>query len=131
LFYLLQYITNLRIFTGRCNGILYWVRIISVSLLSLKRFQYPSRLAGVISCSGYVLSALKSVNEANKDTPLIAYHGTADEMVPLIYAKTTYYHLKRNHNIKVTFVQEEDQQHELTRKVVNELMANFVNLLEL
>lgn len=38
-------------------------------------FQYDKPLGGIISCSGYVLNALTTVSDANRNTPFLSFHG--------------------------------------------------------
>jgi len=79
---------------------------------------YPSALAGVISCSGYVLlqgqyPALMS--SAGSKVQILAYHGTQDPTVPMEFAKMGYDALKK-HGANIDFNKEKHLEHSLSGK---------------
>lgn len=60
------------------------------AMASFCGLQYEKPLAGIVSCSGYVLQTLFNkklvptpIHEANKETPFLAFHGRNDPMVSI------------------------------------------------
>ena len=54
---------------------------------------YPKPLAGILSCSGYVVlpeNYPDCVPETNQKVPVLAIHGNSDEVIPMRFAKRRY-----------------------------------------
>ncbi|MFA6409691.1 MAG: alpha/beta hydrolase [Gammaproteobacteria bacterium] len=59
--------------------------------------RYPKPLAGMLVLSGFLLFASKlptEKNSANDKTPILMLHGSEDNMVPIVWAKSSYKNLK-------------------------------------
>lgn len=85
--------------------------------------RYRERLAGIISCSGYLLQTgtyPDEIGDANKTTPILAYHGTHDPMVPLAWARMGY-DLLEQCKLPVTLVEEEGLPHSLSQQELAEV----------
>jgi len=79
---------------------------------------YASTLAGVISCSGYVLlqgQYPSAMSSAGSKVQVFAYHGTQDQTVPMSFAKTGYDALKK-HGANIDFNVEKYLEHSLSGK---------------
>jgi len=79
---------------------------------------YASTLAGVISCSGYVLvqgQYPELMSAGGSKLQILAYHGTQDPTVPIAFAKSGYDALKK-HGANIDFNQEKHLEHSLSAK---------------
>jgi len=85
-------------------------------LASLCGLQYKKTLGGIVSFSGYVSNKLmkEGINENNRRTPFLVYHGSRDSMVPLDSARWTYNQLKTLYDVQYEFVEAPNQDHEIT-----------------
>jgi predicted esterase len=77
-----------------------------VSMFSV--YQYPQKLAGCISLSGYLALADKfaeRIKPVNKDTPLLMFHGDADQVINVNFGRRSHEALeKMGINAKLTVI---------------------------
>jgi predicted esterase len=71
------------IFTGYGTHVMKWRKPHDGSSCRLRR---PQRLAGIVSCSGYVLNTvfdpqLSGIQRSNMGIPILVYHGESDGVV--------------------------------------------------
>lgn len=95
------------------------------SLLSNKK------LGGIVSCSGYVLEtflAKRKIAAQNVETPLLVFHGEADQTVPWSFAKQTYEQTKRLGK-QMQFFVDPNQSHEITEAQMKQLVDWFNRIL--
>lgn len=83
---------------------------------------YPKKLGGIVSCSGYLLQHTAypdHLSAAGKLTPVWAYHGTSDNVVPYPYASKGY-ELLQSSGANLSFQSEKGLGHSLSN---DEFMA--------
>jgi predicted esterase len=97
---------------------------------------YPQRLAGLIATSGYLLlhqqyaKDAKHIAEAQKSTPLLAYHGARDAMVPVSFCKLGY-ELLKSRGCDVEYHEEAALEHSLSHDEIKVLKAFWTKQLKL
>jgi predicted esterase len=85
--------------------------------------QYKKKLAGIMSCSGYLLMSHaypQQVSEANKNTPVFAYHGKDDPMVSVRFARLSYDKLKQS-GVRVEYTEEPHLEHSLSEAELSKM----------
>lgn len=90
-------------------------------------YHFEQTLGGIIALSGYVLDTCnypKEINEANKDTNLLVYHGEQDPVVPIQYSEYTFGQLKGHLNMK--YQKLPNLQHEVYPDEINRV-CDFVS----
>jgi len=88
---------------------------------------YGRKLAGIISCSGYLLQPGKYpqiLSKENKDTHLLTYHGEEDPMVQPPYAEAGYLLLKE-HGVNIESIVENYLEHNISPKEVARILKFF------
>jgi len=95
--------------------------------------QYPKPLAGITSCSGYLLDTFlkkefsSGISKQNEKTPFLIFHGQSDPMVPYDWAMKGYQRLKKE---DVQFIKDPTQQHEVTMPQIQKLISWFNEVLQ-
>jgi len=100
------------------------------AMAALCGLRYPKRLAGIVSCSGYVLQTLLTEGfgeGVNHNTPFIAFHGHMDTMVAISFAGQTYEELKKK-GINIELKLDPVQSHEVTEPQIDQLVELFQRL---
>jgi len=88
---------------------------------------YSSPLAAIVSCSGYLIEQNEyptRINKENLKTPVLAYHGDSDPMVPVQFA-TGGYNLLKKHGANVEIITEDDLEHSMSPKELRHLVTFF------
>lgn len=93
--------------------------------------QYQEKLAGLVSCSGYiVLHQRYPITNMRKDVPIFAYHGQNDSLIPAALAKQGY-DILSGIGVPIAFVQEPGLAHALSQTELKELSEFWINAFKL
>jgi len=105
--------------------------------------RYANQLGGIISASGYVLqlsdytagssdqskaSAVDFSTLANRRTPILAYHGTADQMVPIAWATSAYERLK-SLGANISIEKESGMQHSMSDSEIRRMRTFWASVM--
>jgi len=89
-------------------------------------YSFPKTLAGIIGISCYLLNRStfqKEISEANQNTPILAFHGTQDQMVLFQWGKQTFEHLHVTCNIPGQFKAIKGIGHEVTMDEIEDVLS--------